>query len=331
MHSHAVVLSHESYPLELTVSAWLDSKSKLSGSARTHRNYVDVITAFRAALQRADMDLDSPTPDVRLMAQAWASKSFDGLSNVSAATYNQRLAVLSSFYTFARNRQLLDVSNPIELVGRRKLQSYGSATPLSASIVGKALRSVNRSALAGKRDYALLAVAFTTGRRLAELAAMRVADVQVEDGHVAVLWPRAKGAKVMRDAVSQSVGKALLDYLHALYGDALDTILPVWVSLAHDGTYGKRLSERSFANICLKHLGTSKVRALRHTFAHSMAEAGAKVSYAVASHRCRMPRPTRLARIVADAAIKLQQYVATGYQTFKLDWAKPRLRRLAAT
>ena len=77
---------------------------------------------------------------------------------------------------------------------------------------------------------------------------------------------------------SQSVGKALLDYLHALYGDALDTILPVWVSLAHDGTYGKQLSERSFANICLKHLGTSKVRALRHTFAHSMAEAGAKVS-----------------------------------------------------
>jgi integrase/recombinase XerD len=102
--------------------------------------------------------------------------------------------------------------------------------------------------------------------------------MQVEDGHVTVLWPRAKGAKTMRDAVSSAVGKALLDYLHALYGDALDTIQPVWISLAHDGTYGKQLSERSIANICLKHLGTSKVHTLRHTFAHTMEEAGAKVS-----------------------------------------------------
>ena len=278
MHSQTVVLSHESYPLELAVSAWLDSKSKLSNSTRTHRNYVDAITAFRAALQRAGMDLDSPTPDIALVAQAWASKSFGGLSDVSAATYNQLLAVLSSFYTFARKRQLLDMPNPIELVERRKVQSYGSATPLNISTVGKVLRSINRSTLAGKRDYALLAVAFTTGRRLAEMAAMRVGDVQVKDTRVTVLWPRAKGAKTVRDAVSLSVGKALLDYLHALYGDALDTIQPVWVSLAHDGTYGKQLSERSIANICLKHLGTSKVHSLRHTFAHTMEEAGAQVS-----------------------------------------------------
>lgn len=276
--SQAVVLSQQSYPVELAISAWLDSKSKLSNSARTHRNYVDVMTAFRAALQRADMDLDSPIPDVALVAQAWASKDFGGVSDVSAATYNQRLAVLSSFYTFARKRQLLDVPNPIELVERRKVQSYGSATPLSISTVGKVLRSINRSQLQGKRDYALLALAFTTGRRLAELAAMRVGDVQVEDARVTVLWPRAKGAKTMRDAVSSAVGNALLDYLRAFYGDALDTIQPVWVSLAHDGTYGKQLSERSIANICLKHLGTSRVHTLRHTFAHTMEEAGAKVS-----------------------------------------------------
>src|SRR5258708_23785835 len=37
--------------------------------------------------------------------------------------------------------------------------------------------------------------------------------------------------------------------------------------------------------------------------------------YQVASHRCRMPRSTGLARIVIDAAIKLQRYAATGYYT----------------
>src|SRR5260370_36963654 len=133
MVSQAVVLSHESYHLDLAISAWLASKSKLSDSARTHRNYVDVITAFRAALQRASLDLDSSTPDVALVAQAWASKAFGGVSDVSPSTYNQRLAVLSSFYTFARKRQLLDVPNPIELVERRKVHSFGSAPSLSVN------------------------------------------------------------------------------------------------------------------------------------------------------------------------------------------------------
>src|SRR5260370_40995334 len=97
MVSQAVVLSHESYALELAISAWLDSKSKLSDSARTHRNYVNVITAFRAALQRASLDLDSSTPDVALVAQAWASKDLGGVSDASPSTYNQRITVLSSF------------------------------------------------------------------------------------------------------------------------------------------------------------------------------------------------------------------------------------------
>src|SRR5258708_22016596 len=124
------------------------------------------------------MDLDSPTPDVRLVAQAWASKSFGGLSDVSAATYNQRLAVLSSFYTFARNRQLLDVPNPIELVERRQVQSYVSATPLSASTLRKARRSINRARLPGERGYALLTRAFTTRPCLAYPAARPLRDVR---------------------------------------------------------------------------------------------------------------------------------------------------------
>jgi integrase len=107
---------------------------------------------------------------------------------------------------------------------------------------------------------------------------MRVGDVQVEGVAVTVVWPRAKGGKVMRDTLPTAVGKALTDYLAMLYGDVLDTTSPVWVSLAHDRSYGKHLSERSIANVCVKHLGTSKVHTLRHTFAHAMEEAGAKVS-----------------------------------------------------
>ena len=82
----------------------------------------------------------------------------------------------------------------------------------------------------------------------------------------------------MRDTLPVAVGRALVDYVDACYGDILTPECAVWVSLAHDASCGNRLSERSIANIFKKHLGTSKVHTTRHTFAHAMEEAGATVS-----------------------------------------------------
>jgi len=53
---------------------------------------------------------------------------------------------------------------------------------------------------------------------------------------------------------------------------------PLWVSLAHNGTAGHPLTARAIAHLCEKRLGTSKVHALRHTFARALEDAGAKVS-----------------------------------------------------
>jgi integrase len=43
-------------------------------------------------------------------------------------------------------------------------------------------------------------------------------------------------------------------------------------------SYGQVLGTQAIADICQKHLGTSKVHAMRHTFAHTMEAAGASVS-----------------------------------------------------
>lgn len=54
---------------------------------------------------------------------------------------------------------------------------------------------------------------------------------------------------------------------------------PLWISLAvRNGTFGRPLSLRAIATICEQRLGTSKVHTLRHTFARSLEDAGAKVS-----------------------------------------------------
>src|SRR5690242_10967260 len=91
-------------PLDLAIAAWLDAKHGRSGSRHTAKIYSTTIADFRTVLQGAHLDLDSEPRAVALAAQSWA-----GLNSPAPATYNRRLAVLSSFYTFAKKRSLLDL------------------------------------------------------------------------------------------------------------------------------------------------------------------------------------------------------------------------------
>ena len=52
---------------------------------------------------------------------------------------------------------------------------------------------------------------------------------------------------------------------------------PIWLSFSLRNK-GKAISIQAITDICEKHLGTSKVHALRHTFARAMEDSGAKVS-----------------------------------------------------
>jgi integrase len=86
---------------------------------------------------------------------------------------------------------------------------------------------------------------------------------------------------VFRDTLPQATSTALLDWLCTLHGRALDELArdtPVWISLSRNGTAGRMLSGRAIARICEERVETSKVHALRHTFARAMESAGAKVS-----------------------------------------------------
>ena len=163
---------------------------------------------------------------------------------------------------------------------RRKVYAYAHAVALTPQAVTKALRKINRETVAGKRDYALLAVAFHTGRRVAEIAGLRWGHIQIEDNRVTLTFPHAKGGKVMRDTLPVAVGRTLLDYLQAAYGDDLSTLAseaPIWLSFSRV-VQGTPLTVRSISNLCEKYLGTGKAHVLRHTFARAMEDAGAKVS-----------------------------------------------------
>lgn len=262
-------------PLDLTIAAWLDSKAGRSGSTHTHKIYQTTIADFRQRLQAGQLDLDSDPRAVALAAQGWA-----GLNSPAPATFNRRLAVLSSFYTFARKGGMLDLDNPIGLVERRPVQSYAGIEALAPADVKKKLAALDRSELEGKRDYAALAVALATGRRLAEVAGMRWSHLHFEGERIKLHFPRAKGGKVMADVLPVGVSRALTSYLHALYGKGLASLAPdapIWVALSRNRPARPALSVRSLETICHDRLGIH-FHGLRHTFARTMEDAGAKVS-----------------------------------------------------
>ncbi|MEP7287063.1 MAG: tyrosine-type recombinase/integrase [Chloroflexota bacterium] len=267
--------------IDLAIQFWLNAKQGKSHSDKTLTAYRDTIASFRAALQGVGQDLYSNPAGVALTAQAWAAHSLIG-REVSPATYNQRLACVSSFYVYAKKQGMYESENPIGRVERRKVQAYAGARPLESDDLSQHLKTIPRDDLMGQRDYALLSIALTTGRRISELAALHWRDIQLTDNgtRAIVTWRRAKGGKVMTDKLTLEVTRALLVYLKAAYPvqfGNLPTNAPIWLSTSHRNA-GQALGIQTISDICQRRLGTSKVHALRHTFAHAMEQAGAKVS-----------------------------------------------------
>jgi integrase len=266
--------------IERAILIWLDAKANRSQSHATATIYRTTLSAFRTALQGAGLDLDADPQLVALAAQGWAGRPALAGGTIAPATFNKRLAILSSFYCFARTRGLLNAENPIALIERRSVQPYAGALPLDAAQIKERLRAIDRTDLAGQRDYALLAIYVQTGRRLSEVTALGWDDLRIADEYITLHIRRTKGGNVMSDTLPLGLSRALLAWLAAFYGADAPTLAPtapIWVSLSRN-SYGHRLSIRSVATICAHRLGVSKVHALRHTFAHEMEDAGAKVS-----------------------------------------------------
>ena len=281
-------------PLALAIAAWLDSKLGHSGSTRTRDAYDATLADARATLVAVNLDLDSPPRAVALALQGWSRQSKVAGRTVKPATVAQRLAVVSSFYAFVIRRGLLDLTtNAATLVDRPTVESYAEAKAIDSSQVRRVLSALRQEAAGtgtaadlAARDLALLRVALTTGRRVAELAALRWRDVEVTgNASLTLTVRRAKGGKVMRDALAPSVSADLLAWLHRHYGAALGQLDPeaaLWPALRHGGRAGRaRLGEplnvAGIAELVARRLDTHP-HALRHSFAHGMRKAGAKDS-----------------------------------------------------
>ena len=264
--------------LDDTVALWLKEKISRTDSEDTRKSYEPAIAQFRALLQHADTDLDGDPRFISMMAEGWAGHA-TRKEKIAPTTFNHRLAIISSFYEYAIKHGVLE-KNPMKLVDRRPGAAKNYAHPLEQKDVQERLQNIDQRTLSGLRDYALLLLALTTGRRSKELASLRLGDIQITDSKAVVTWQRCKGAKIMFDDLQPRTLTALVTYLGAVYGNfaELPADTPIWLSFAWNDTKGMPIGKAAISDICKKWLGTSKVHATRHTFAIAMEAAGAKLS-----------------------------------------------------
>jgi site-specific recombinase XerD len=265
--------------LDQAIAAWLDEKHGSSGSDKTYQAYSDTLQSFRALLLDGRLDLDADPSAVFPLAQGWAGTSTSTRrASVAAATFNQRLAIISSFYEYAIRADVLHY-NPIERVKRRKIGAKDAAHHLTAHQVKKGLQQIDRSTAEGLRDYALLSIALSTGRRSSELAGLRYKHLQRLGNRCHVTWPRCKGNKQMEDTLEEKTTQALYAYLYRVYGPKLGILsgdAPIWVSFSRQNR-GQAIGIRTISNICEEYLDTSKVHTTRHTWAVNMHKQGASL------------------------------------------------------
>lgn len=288
MQQSGTSLEKREFTINMAVYEWLTAKER-TGSKRTRDEYENTMRDFRMFLSTGQMDLLSNPIDIARLAGIWASqrntKGEERQPNkpVSASTYNLRLATLSSWYTYAQTTYKLDITNPIADVPKRKIQPYSGAIALEVETVEQGLEDINRDTLQGLRDYALLTVALSTGRRASEIAGLRWQDVQIVGGNRnkrVILTFHCKGSKIGRNKLDEEQSAIFLEYLYAQHGKRLFNLsgdTPVWVSYSKQNK-GQAISTKTLSNICAAYLGTSKFHATRHTFVVGEVRSGAPIT-----------------------------------------------------
>lgn len=269
--------------IDQALVSWLAKNFRKSQSHKTRQAYEQTITDFRSYLQERGHDLDSDRKVVADLCEQWANESKRPGKEISAATYRQRLSIISSFYEFSIKREVLTAQNevmtynPIQRLDRERRGSKHAARPMEPSRIKAGLARIDRTTPQGMRDYALLTIALSTGHRASELTGLRLKHLHFGSDGCLVEWERCKGNKQMTSELKGKTTSALLDYLHEIYGPDLQKPngdAPVWVSFSRRNA-GAPIGYQTVRIICEAYLGVSKVHTTRHSAAVRMMKTGA--------------------------------------------------------
>jgi integrase/recombinase XerC len=263
-------------------SEWQEAETAWIAEAQ-HRS-VHTARSYERAMKRFKAFVDKPLADVGgADVRAWVDDLHD--SDLSANTVNTYLAAVSSFYRYCIHihtvvvdgrEQGLTTYNPTTRVKRDAVQKYGTVRSLTVDEMRALLAQPDRTTETGARDYAIILMAFLTGRRNSEIRNLRWRDIQ---GGRRYHW-RGKRAKERTDELPAPVWAAIVSYQRA--SGKLDPVDkdPVFTSV--------RFPRQTLSSQYLVEMVSSYAEAagiaqrvtfhmLRHTYASIAYESGANL------------------------------------------------------
>lgn len=247
----------------------------------SYRDAFCLLLRFASAhLGKAPSDLDIADLDAPLIGAFL--EHLEAERGNSARTRNSRLTAVRSLFRYAAVRAPQDgavIQRVLTMSGPRTIQS--PVAFLTKAEVDALLAAPDQATWAGRRDYALLAVAAQTGLRLSELTGLHRGDVHLGPGaHVRCT---GKGRKERATPLTTSTVAVLRAWTRQRQGAPVtDPLFP--------SSRGTQLSPDAVQRLVGKHacaatkkcpsLGRKKVtpHTLRHTAAMRLLEAGVDTS-----------------------------------------------------
>lgn len=134
--------------------------------------------------------------------------------NCSAATRNVRLAALSSFASYAQNRNTDAAFSFLTAVRNMPIKKVAVAPRISFSRaeVAALLHAPNSASVIGRRDAVMLSLMYATGARAQEICDLRVRDILFEKDTTKIILT-GKGKKARRICIARPCAEILQRYL----------------------------------------------------------------------------------------------------------------------
>ncbi len=245
-------------------------------SSKTQENYTRFLRKFFSWLKEAKLEGLKPgalTPDHIWKYKVFLSRHSDPRTKktLKKTTQNYYLIALRSLLEFFVEKDV--PSLPPSKVKLAKDKADKEIKFLKLEQLARLLGAPKPGTIIGRRDRALLETLFSTGLRVAELAALDRDQVRIRDGakdlEIAVI---GKGSKIRTVYFSERAVKALDDYLKERR-DFDEALFINYKRGEAKGDKPRRLTVKSIEDIVKKYVIAAglPVMATPHTLRHSFA------------------------------------------------------------
>ena len=254
---------------QLLLDSWLRSLRADNKSARTIETYRDAARYLGEFLQAQGM----PQTPARIRREHVESFMIDHLTRFSASTAHNRYRGLQQFFRWLVEEGELTLS-PMAHMAPPQLPEKAPPVLTETEIAALLKVCAGRDFLA-RRDTALVRVLLDTGLRRAELAGLKLADVDLDQGVLFVASTTAKGRRERAVALGYKSIKALDQYLRVRAKHPAAALPMLWLghkgAMTPSGVYQivRERAEQAGIGHAFTHL-------FRHTFAHLYLANGGK-------------------------------------------------------